>query len=272
MQVIRLRLRIYVAGLLAAVLIGTIGFTLLEKLSLFDAFYITIVTVTTVGYGDIHPVTTAGKGLAIFIIILGVGSFVGAIANAAEMALSGREERARLERLNMVIGAFFSEVGTYLLIVLSDADPNLDNIRSAFALTSDWTGNDFAALRARLRAYRYTVEIGKLDLPRLRTFLSSKRDFLVRLLENPSLMENEEFTDLLWAVFHLAEELAYRDEFHALPSSDLAHLAGDSERAYDRLVAQWLSYMSHLKARYPYLFSLALRTNPFDRQASPIVE
>jgi len=38
------------------------------------------------------------------------------------------------------------------------------------------------------------------------------------------------------------------------------------------LVHQWLDYMKHLKDNYPYLFSLAMRANPFDQDASPIVK
>jgi hypothetical protein len=56
-----------------------------------------------------------------------------------------------------------------------------------------------------------------------------------------------------------------------LPESDRNHLAGDMNRAYKKLVEQWLVYMSHLKNQYPYLFSLAVRKNPFDPEASPIV-
>jgi len=41
--------------------VGTVGFVYPEGLSLFDAFYITIVTITTVGYGDIIPRTFYGK-------------------------------------------------------------------------------------------------------------------------------------------------------------------------------------------------------------------
>jgi len=38
------------------------------------------------------------------------------------------------------------------------------------------------------------------------------------------------------------------------------------------LVRQWLAYMKYLKNFYPYLFSLAMRTNPFDQHASPIIK
>jgi hypothetical protein len=42
-------------------------------------------------------------------------------------------------------------------------------------------------------------------------------------------------------------------------------------RVYSQLVIEWLVYMLHLKKKYPYLFSLSMRTNPFDTNASAIV-
>ena len=52
--------------------------------------------------------------------------------------------------------------------------------------------------------------------------------------------------------------------FQSRQGLDLEHLAGDMKRAYQNLICQWIDYMQHLKISYPYLFSLALRTNPFD--------
>ena len=94
---------------------------------------------------------------------------------------------------------------------------------------------------------------------------------MLRLLENPNLLEHEEFTELLRTVFHVAEELGERTALNDLPDTDIKHLSGDVRRAYVHLVHQWLDYMRHLKANYPYLFSLAIRRNPFDKDASPIV-
>jgi hypothetical protein len=73
------------------------------------------------------------------------------------------------------------------------------------------------------------------------------------------------------ADLQLKEELGHRDDFATLPEPDRQHLAGDIDRVYRLLVSQWVDYMKHLKDNYPFLFSLAMRTNPFDRQASPIV-
>ena len=92
------------------------------------------------------------------------------------------------------------------------------------------------------------------------------------MLENPTLLEHESFTELLRAVFHLLEELVSRDTLSDLPDTDIDHLSGDIGRVYGLLVGEWLDYMQHLKNNYPYLFSLSMRTNPFDTSTSPVVK
>lgn len=185
--------------------------------------------------------------------------------------LSDKEKRAKLEKLNMVIGVFFSEVGTDLLVYLSNADPKLDKIRKKLIVKNNWSEQEFRNVHASLNNYEYGVEIININLSNLRSHLVGKREFLIRLLENPTLLEHESFTGLLRAVFHLTEELQSREDIVNLPSSDYRHLAGDIKRVYGLLVRQWLDYMNHLKGNYPYLFSLAMRTNPFDAEASLIV-
>lgn len=271
MDHIRVRLRILLITFLILLILGILGFMAAEKTSLTDAVYFTIVTVATVGYGDIHPTTGPGKVLAIFLIVLGVGTFLGIIANATEMMLSRRERHSRMEKLNMVIGVFFTEAGTRLLTIFSNHDPDLEKIREDLVVTDNWTDEDFLRVHQHLKQFDYSVDARKMDLEDLRGFLLSKRDFLVRLFENPMLLEHGSFAELLRAVLHLTEELASRGELSGLPGSDLEHLAGDIKRAYGRLVDEWLDYMKHLKDSFPYLFSLAMRTNPFDREASPIV-
>jgi hypothetical protein len=186
--------------------------------------------------------------------------------------LSHMEKRSRMEKMNMVIGAFFVEVGTDLLTYLSDADPELDAIRSELVVTSRWSDEEFDRVAKSLETYSYRIDINKVDLEYLKANLSREREFFLRLIENPALMEHESFTDLLLAISHLTEELARRKSLEGLPKSDLAHLTVDIKRTYERLVREWLSYMRYLKVHYPYLFSLAMRTNPFDQTASPVIE
>ena len=182
--------------------------------------------------------------------------------------LGQREKRALLNKLNMVIGAFFNEVGTDLLKRIIALDEDFDGVRQNLLINKDWTHRDFARAYNRMAEYDYTIEVEPEALDELRDFLLAKREFLLRLLENPNLLEHESFTELLWAVTHLAEELAHRDGAYDLPAADYEHLAGDIRRAYMRIIGEWLEYMEHLQRKYPYLFSLAIRTNPFDPTAS----
>jgi len=212
----------------------------------------------------------------IFIYLIGDVAFVFIevllVSMIIHQLLSAREKRTRLEKLNMVIGAFFSEVGTRLLTYFSDFDPKLDDIRRELVVKADWSDKQFSSVSNRLKGYKYGVEIQETDLEYVRDFLVEKRDFLLRLLENPNLLEHEAFTELLRSVFHLTEELESRENIRQLPESDYRHLANDIKRAYTLLVHEWLRYMKHLKDNFPYLFSLAMRTNPFDQSASPIVQ
>lgn len=94
---------------------------------------------------------------------------------------------------------------------------------------------------------------------------------MLTLMENPNLLEHAAFTDLLWAVFHLIEELQARQSLERLPESDLDHLSGDLKRVVNHLLTEWLSYMWHLRTEYPYLYSLAVRMNPMNPDARPEV-
>ena len=212
----------------------------------------------------------------IFIYLVGDVAFVFAevllVTIIIHRLLSEREKRARLEKINMVIGAFFSEIGTPLLTYISDSDPSLDNIRKELMVSGDWSDQEFSRVKGKLESYKYSVDIGSIELSRLTDSLVEKRDLLLRLMENPNVLEHESFTELLRSVFHLTEELAAREDINKLPESDKQHLTNDINRAYVLIARQWLAYMKHLKECYPYLFSFAMRTNPFDQTASPVVK
>jgi len=250
---------------------GTFGFMALENLSFAVALYYNIVTMSTVGYGDIHPTKQASRLFAMFLIVMGAATFLGVIANATEWIILKREAESRMRKVNMVLGVFFSEVGCKLLSLFSSYNRNIEEIRENLLVRSSWSEEDFSAAHKVLKRYHLRVDMGLVDLEILLNFLNSKGGFLISLLENPMLVEQEGFSEALIAVFHLADELNCREGVSNLPESDLNHLGGDINRAYQRLVEQWLVYLRHLRDQYPYLFSLAVRKNPFDPEASPLV-
>lgn len=186
--------------------------------------------------------------------------------------LTMREKRVLLKKLNMLIGTFYIEVGTELMKQLYCFGSDLSSVREKMRVAGKWTEKDFMHARTAVKTAQYSIDSRSGDLNELKAFLAEKRNFLLSLLANPNLLEHDAFTDLLWAVFHLVEELAAREDFATLPKTDYDHLSGDIRRAYSQLLVEWLSYMGHLKADYPYLFSLAVRMNPMDPDANPIVQ
>ncbi|MFC1951817.1 hypothetical protein ACFLYI_02095 [Chloroflexota bacterium] len=217
-------------------------------------------------FGDVHH---------IFIYMVGDLAFlpleVFLVVIVVERILTRREKHAMLHKLNMVIGSFYSEVGTELLYKLLGCFETSREIKQRLAVSQNWTHIDFK----EAVAYAHTIEdqsyyLG-IDLEKLRTFFIQKRSFLLALLENPNLLEHEHFTDLLWATFHLAEELEARLSVRSLPEMDLEHIAGDIKRLYGRLAAEWVVYVEHLQSHYPFLFSLVVRTHPFQEHPSAVV-
>jgi hypothetical protein len=178
-----------------------------------------------------------------------------------------REKQALFKKMNMVIGAFFSEVGRALIKHCIAFDSEGCAISDKLIVRSEWAKAEFRHLQEELKSYDCKIDYKKGDLRGLKDLLVNKRNFMLGLLENQNLLEHESFTDLLWAVFHLSEELEGRPDLKNLTPVDYEHLSGDLKRVYRLIVAQWGLYMEHLKLNYPYLFSLAMRTNPFDARA-----
>lgn len=188
-----------------------------------------------------------------------------------EQIMRDRERQTIMRKLNMVIGVFFSEVGNSLLRELSGYVVICDDLRSRLQVSGQWKEDDFQGTLEYLGAHEPRIDCSGCDKQLLKDLLISKRGFLVGLLENQNLLEHEQVTDLLWAVFHLMEELDARQSFVNMPKADIEHLNGDIKRAFGHLSREWVLYMQHLKQDYPYLFSLAVRLNPMLEHPDPLV-
>ena len=88
----RLRVLTLVATLLGLIATGTVYFRLVEGWSWLDSYFFTVVTLSTVGYGNLVPATAAGKiGTTVF-ILAGLGIFAVAIQQFGVFAMRKREE------------------------------------------------------------------------------------------------------------------------------------------------------------------------------------
>ena len=217
-------------------------------------------------FGDWHHLMLYGLGDIAFLPfeIVVVGLIV-------ERLIARHERNSLLRKMNMLIGTFFSEIGTGLIGALAREMEEREALTARLAVRSDWTPRDFAEASRYTRSLDVRYVATPENMKELRDLLVSKRDLLVMLLANPNLLEHESFTELLRAAFHLMEELAARESFDDLPTSDLDHLGGDAKRVFGRLARAWIAYAGHLKRDYPYIFSVLVRTHPLQETPSPIV-
>jgi len=181
--------------------------------------------------------------------------------------LEHRAKQVILNHLNMAIGTFFSEVGMDIIMQCISFDRNIDAVREKLAHPNTWKEPDYSKIRLNIVKHESGIDSTKGDLEVLKRMLIDKRPFLLSLLQNQNLLEHESFTDMLWATFHVTDELAHRKTTLNLSEADYKHLTGDIKRMYQLILVCWIDYLKHLARDYPYLYSLAIRTNPFDGQA-----
>ncbi|MBN8695758.1 MAG: potassium channel protein [Bacteroidetes bacterium] len=75
--------------LLVIIVIGIIGFIVIEGYNLFDALYMTIITVATVGFQEVQPLSDAGRAFTIFLIITSFGTFAYAVTSISRYVIDG---------------------------------------------------------------------------------------------------------------------------------------------------------------------------------------
>ena len=70
---IETRLKIVLGSLALILLAGTAGYSLIEGWHWFDSLYMTTITLATIGFGEVHPLSTAGRAFTIVLSLLGLG-------------------------------------------------------------------------------------------------------------------------------------------------------------------------------------------------------
>ena len=179
--------------------------------------------------------------------------------------LARRERKYMLDKINMLIGIFYQELGMELLRFCFSSDLNTETLQTHCNMNTSWKDTEFKFLETELKAYKFRIDITAVDLKALHTLLDSKKDLMVNLIANPSLLGHDYFSELLMSVRHMHEELSMRETLNKEDSTrnDFGHLEGDLERVYGNIAVEWLYYMKNLKGRYPYLFVTAMINNPF---------
>jgi voltage-gated potassium channel len=84
------RFLIAILGIIALVAGGAVGYNLIEGFSPIDALYMSVITISTVGFAEVHPLSPAGRVFTMVLIVTGVGTAFYLLATAAELLIEGQ--------------------------------------------------------------------------------------------------------------------------------------------------------------------------------------
>ncbi|MCG6892654.1 MAG: potassium channel protein [Desulfobacteraceae bacterium] len=87
------RLRISVLFLIGILAFGTVGYSVFEEMDPFDAFYMTLITISTVGFSEIKPLSHVGRLITVIIIISGISVLTYTLGQVAKIFVEGELRR-----------------------------------------------------------------------------------------------------------------------------------------------------------------------------------
>src|SRR6476659_1223040 len=149
------RIRNAIIALGIAVIFGTLGFRLIEGWSLVDSFYVTVQTLTTVGYGDLPPRSLAGRGFAVVVMLIGVGGVALAASTIVQSVVQSEivstfGERRQSKRMSKLHGHYIvcgsGRVGSHLVRDLQSADEDLVIVENDGTRAAEFSQKGFNVL------------------------------------------------------------------------------------------------------------------------------
>ncbi|HEX3083674.1 MAG TPA: potassium channel protein [Pyrinomonadaceae bacterium] len=149
------RIRNAFIALAIAIVLGTLGFKSIEGWSLLDSFYVTVQTLTTVGYGDLPPRTMAGRGFAIMVMLIGVGGVALAASTIVQSVVQSelvstfgqRRQSKKMSKLHdhyVICGS--GRVGSHLVRDLQRANEDLVIIENDASRAAEFSQKGFHVL------------------------------------------------------------------------------------------------------------------------------
>jgi voltage-gated potassium channel len=189
---LRKRLILSVTLVLLIVCSGTVGYMAIEGWSVLDALYMTIITLTTVGYREVHPLSERGLVFTMIVLVGGVGTFFYVLTAAARTVVEGELQevfgRKRLEkrirelrdhyvicgygRMGRIISRELKEKGVRFVVIEKSLE-TLQEREDVLAVTGDAT-NDHTLKEAGIERARGLISVLPTDAENLFVVLSAR--------------------------------------------------------------------------------------------------
>lgn len=189
-----LRLAVIGAAVLVILALGTAGYVVIEGWSLLDALYMAVITITTVGYREVHPLSDAGRLFTISLLLIGVATLFAAIAIVGEMAVqteitrffTGGRMQEKIDKLrNHFLVCGFGRVGQQVAaeftrhnvpFVVVDKNPEVLSLckEKGYLFVDGDASRDEVLLRAGVKRARGLVACADSDEANVYVILSAR--------------------------------------------------------------------------------------------------
>ncbi|OPY87583.1 MAG: Voltage-gated potassium channel Kch [Syntrophus sp. PtaU1.Bin208] len=191
-----LKKKLLIASLLLffILVLGTVGYVLIEGWGIIESFYTTVTTISTVGYGDFAPATWQGRLFTVLLVLFGVGTMLYSVSMFAEMMVEDRLKKVlgrgsmenRIERMkNHYIICGFGRMGSLICRELAEEkapfvviEKNPDIIQriedEGYVYLKGDATDDKSLLRAGIKRAKGIVCVLSTDAENLYVILTSK--------------------------------------------------------------------------------------------------
>ena len=204
-------------------------------------------------FGDAHHLFQVfGEEMAFMPVYV----FITAVV--AEQLLSRSEKNEISRRTNALVGTFFNEIGYDIIRVLIKYDSNFQELNSKIQFDKGLDSSTVKIIHKLAGAYKYGAPKGVEDMLEMGELLMSKKDFMLILMSNASLIEKDEFSELLLAVNHIYEALKTIGEISSLSQELIDHVHSDLQKVYRCFIRVWASYLLFIEKEDPFLYKLAV--------------
>lgn len=176
----------------AVILLGTFGYMIIERWSFFDSLYMTIISISTTGYSEVHPLSPMGKVFSMFIILVGVLAIAYVGGRAIQFFIENRILRGRMMNIKIgktedhyIVGGF-GRMGRYIcdtfksnnqpFIVIENDEEKIDSlIENDFLFVKGDATNDDDLIKAGISKAKGFIAVTGTDAENVFATLSARQ-------------------------------------------------------------------------------------------------
>lgn len=172
--------------------------------------------------------------------------------------LNERDKKERLGKTQMLTSAFFTELGGELLFSLAEISDGMDEVVNIMKENDIKDEKSLAHVQKLIKDVDIKVHLTEEDYNSTQELIKERHEILLTITSNPVLLEHENFTKLLWSIFHLVDEFALRGDYATLRPEEIAHLESDFSDTLEKLLINWSGNLLYVKTYYPNYYNAGL--------------